>query len=80
MPPEYRLRADQQAGPRRPGKAVLQGREDDPIASRPSDALDLSLQDLNLPSQRQDLGLELRLIAMTRLDYVEEDADERVDD
>ena len=80
MPPEHRLGANQQTSPRRSGKAIPQGREDDPIAGRTPDTLDLPLQDLTLSAQRQYLGSKLRLVAMTRLDDVEKNADERLDD
>src|SRR5712692_10506830 len=49
-------RATSVRGPGRAGQPLPQSGQDHTITRLPSDALDLSLEHLNLPAQRQHLG------------------------
>src|SRR5450759_237207 len=67
---------NQQGSPGRARQPLPQSGQDHPITRLPSDALDLSLEHLNLPAQRQHLDPQLGLVAVARCDRVEYDADE----
>ncbi len=56
MPAQHGFRLYQQCSPGRAGQPLPQSGQDHTITRLPSDALDLSLEHLNLPAQRQHLG------------------------
>jgi hypothetical protein len=49
------------------------------IAWAPAHALDLTLQNLDLAAENQDLSLKLGLIAVANCDHVQQDANQRID-
>jgi hypothetical protein len=63
-----------QGRPGRPRQPITQGGQYHPIGRCPLDPLDLALEHLDLAPKRQNLSLELGLVAPARGNRVEEDS------
>lgn len=79
MPAKHGLRPYEQSGPSRLREVNSQSSHDHSISWRPVHPLDLSLQNLDLPAERQHISLEFVLTVAAACKDIQQDKKKRVD-